>query len=86
MPDRAQRQAAEAVACEALNEIVEAWLEFAGNKQSRQFLRALAARLASPVTPGNVVPMRAPAKDPTAALSAKIWLERQLPGWLARHG
>lgn len=86
MPDRAVDTENSDVAMEALNEIMEAWLAFSGNKQSRQFLRALAARLASTGESENIVPMRPPPRKPERTLAAKAWLQQRLPGWLARHG
>jgi len=90
MSEPAIRADGQAVALEALNEVLEAWLEFAGNKQSRQFLRALSARMAAPIpAESRVIPIRTPpvpASDPATALAAKVWLEKQLPGWLSRYG
>jgi len=67
----------------ALNEVMEAWFEYIGHKQSREYLRAIAARVATPAP--EVVPIRC-AEKVKHALAAKVWLQSRLPEWLARHG
>lgn len=85
MPETAVKPDDGPVAMEALNEIVEAWLDFAGNKQSRQYLRSLAARVAIPVDGQKVVALR-PEVGAQTSQAAKAWLQQQLPGWLSRYG
>lgn len=70
------------VALEALNEVIEAWLEFVGPKAARGFLKVLGERLSRP--PSNVVRLRR--REVQATPEVRAWLLEQLPKWLVRHG
>jgi hypothetical protein len=75
---------AEPVALAALNELVEAHLSAIGPKKAGEYLRAVAARVATP-EPEGVVAIR----DPQAGnnrLAARSWLHGRLAGWFVRYG
>ena len=86
MPDTAPEKLneAEALALTALSECVEAFLESSGSKGAREFMRALASRVATPPE-DTVVSIRDP-KAANRVIAARVWLQRKLPGWLARYG
>lgn len=86
VPETAKKTVENGVALEALNEIVEAYFDFSGNKEARGVMRALAARVATPVQSPKVVPMRGRAEVTSDQLAAKAWLQERLPVWLHRHG
>jgi hypothetical protein len=70
---------------EISNAMTESFLAYMGRKESRNFLRQLAADLAAPQD-DRVVSIRSAKRRITMSPSTRAWLSERLPSWLARYG